>query len=108
MDDEDVVSEAAVEFPLLLLLFIDLLELSIELLELLLIEPPALLLFNEPLLESKEASNEDNLSLMVSVMELKLRSIPEEVVVVVVLGTTLSIAVLALALAATVVLLVVL
>ncbi len=69
MDDEDVVSEVAVEFPLLLL-FIELLELFSELLKLLLIEPPTLLLFSEPLLESKEASNEDNFPLMVSVMEL--------------------------------------
>ncbi len=94
MEDEDVISEVAVEFPLLLL-FIDLLELFIELLELL-IEPPILLLFNEPLLESKEASSEDNFPLMVSVMELKLRSIPEEVVVVFVLCHPLLIAVLAL------------
>ena len=97
MDDEDVVSEVAVEFPLLLLF--------IELLELLLIKPPTLLLFKEPL-ESKEASIEDNFPLMVSVMELKLLSIPDEEVVV--LCPPLLIAVLALALAAAVLLLVVL
>ncbi len=68
MDNEDVVSEVAAELPLLLLLN-ELLELFIELLELL-IEPPILLLFNEPLLDSKEASNEDNFPLMVSEMEL--------------------------------------